>query len=73
MNRRPFSPFCEEIGAKHSVLLYHTEVGWLSRGRVLTRVFELHEEIMQFLRNQGSEIADHFVSGISGRCIHAPQ
>ena len=33
---------------------------WLSRGRVLTRVFELHEEIMQFLRNQGSEIADHF-------------
>ena len=33
---------------------------WLSRGRVLTRVFELHEGIMQFLRNQGSEIADHF-------------
>ncbi|KAK3862332.1 hypothetical protein Pcinc_031801 [Petrolisthes cinctipes] len=30
------------------------------RGRVLTRVFELHEEIKQFLRNQDSDIADHF-------------
>ncbi|XP_068221363.1 protein FAM200C-like [Palaemon carinicauda] len=60
VNHRLFASFCEEIGAEHSVLLYLTEVMWLSRGRVLTRVFELHEEIMQFLGNQGSEIADHF-------------
>jgi len=60
LNHRLFKVFCDEIGAEHNVLLYHTEVRWLSRGRVLTRVFELHKEIQQFLRQRGSGIAEHF-------------
>ena len=48
LNHRLFKVFCEKIGAEHNVVLFHTEVRWLSRGRVLTRVFELHEEIKQF-------------------------
>ena len=48
-NHRLFKVFCNELGAKHNVLRYHTEVRWLSRGRGLTRVFELHKEIELFL------------------------
>lgn len=53
LNHHLFKVCCEELGAEHSVL-FHTEVRWFSR------VFELHKEIKQFLRQRGSGIADHF-------------
>ena len=48
VNHQLFQSFCEELGKKHTVLLYHTKVRWLSRGRVLFRLFELRDEIQQF-------------------------
>ena len=62
LNHRLFKAFCNEVGAKHSILLDHTEVRWLSPGRVLTRVFELHKEIEMFLRQRGSSLEEHFES-----------
>ena len=50
LSHRLFKAFCNEVGAKHSVVLYHTEVIWLSQSRVLTRVFELRKEIEMLLR-----------------------
>ena len=44
-------------GAEHSVLLFYTEVRWLSHGRVLTRVMDLHEQIARFLQDKGNEMA----------------
>ena len=54
LNHRLFQAFCQEIGSEHSVLLFYTEVRWLSR------VMELHEEIAQFLQEKSNELADNF-------------
>ena len=43
LNHRLFKSLCQDFGSEHSVLLFHTEVSRLSRGRALTRFFELRE------------------------------
>lgn len=59
LNTRLFSTLCQEMGSEHETLLFHTEVRWLSRGKVLTRLFELREEVRIFLADNGSPLADH--------------
>ena len=41
LNSRLFKILCEDLGADHSVLLFHSNVLWLSRGNVTKRVYEL--------------------------------
>ena len=48
LNDRIFKKLCQEMGAEHEVLLYHTEVCWLSRGQVLKRLFELRKKFLLF-------------------------
>jgi hypothetical protein len=47
---------CQVVGAAHEVLLYHTEVRWLSHGRVFSRVMELTTEKATFLREKKKKI-----------------
>uniref|UniRef100_UPI00358EB4CC protein FAM200C-like n=1 Tax=Myxine glutinosa TaxID=7769 RepID=UPI00358EB4CC len=62
LNHHIFKSFCEDLGSEHSVLLFHTEVRWLSRGQALTRFFELREEIKVFLEERECDLVGAFES-----------
>ena len=48
-NSRLFSKVCSELDASNNVLLFHTDVRWLYRGKVLKRVFDPRDELKTFL------------------------
>jgi len=45
LNHRLFNSHCEDLGSEHKVLLFNTEVRWLSCGRCFNRFFELREQL----------------------------
>ena len=49
LNTRLFSKLCKDMDADHTALLYQTQVCWLSKGNMLSRIFELREEVKLFL------------------------
>lgn len=48
LNSRIFAAICNEMGSDHDHLLLHTEVRWLSRGRVFCRLFELKNDLKEY-------------------------
>ena len=44
-----FSELCKDMDADAVRLLYHAEVQWLSRGKILKCVFQLRQELCVFL------------------------
>jgi hypothetical protein len=49
LNSRLFSAICQEMGSDHISLVLRTAVRLLSRGKLLSRVLELHDELRTFL------------------------
>lgn len=60
LQSRSFKNLCEEVGALHDHLLFHTEVRCLSRGNVLSRLFGLKSEILLFLLDSTTELSTFF-------------
>ncbi|XP_026464795.1 zinc finger BED domain-containing protein 5-like [Ctenocephalides felis] len=63
-NSRLFKVLCDEVGATFNALLYHTEIRWLSRDNVLSRVYELREEIGLFFENQRTQKGKEYYAKI---------
>ncbi|XP_006150206.1 protein FAM200A [Tupaia chinensis] len=64
LNNRILEIFCSEIGVNHAHLLFHTEVRWLSQGKILSKVYELRNEIYIFLIEKQSYLANIFEDNI---------
>ncbi|XP_055110638.1 zinc finger MYM-type protein 6 isoform X1 [Symphalangus syndactylus] len=60
LNSRMLTILCEEVGSEHVSLPLHAEVRWISRGRMLKRLFELRHEIEIFLSQKHSDLAKYF-------------
>uniref|UniRef100_A0A8D0KLQ8 HAT C-terminal dimerisation domain-containing protein n=1 Tax=Salvator merianae TaxID=96440 RepID=A0A8D0KLQ8_SALMN len=72
LNHCQFKSFLEECCSEYTDMPYHTEVRWLSRGKVLNRCFELREEIGPFLESKGKDTAElqdkEFLSELAFLC-----
>ena len=63
LNERLFKKLCSEMVADYQQLLLHTEIRWLSRGRVLARLYELRSEVQTFFENHDGD--KHFLPFIT--------
>ena len=52
---RFFEKICVDMDSRHKRLILHTEARWLSRGKVLWRVYELHKELYAFFKTEEHE------------------
>ena len=60
LNHRIFKELCNEMGSGFEVLLYHSNIRWLSRGKVLNRVFAMRVELALFLRDHQNSHSECF-------------
>ncbi|XP_068209234.1 protein FAM200A-like [Palaemon carinicauda] len=49
LNTRLFEQLCADFDAEHRHLLFHSNIRWLSRGKLLRRLLDLRDELEIFL------------------------
>ena len=70
LQSRLFKILCNEMGSHHTALLLHTEVRWLSRSKVVLRLFELRKELSVFLNTQKFSLSSHLLDSAGYRDSH---
>ncbi|KAI0210699.1 hypothetical protein LSAT2_004545, partial [Lamellibrachia satsuma] len=60
INTRLLRILREEMRSGHEDILFHSEVRWLSKGIVVICLYELREELKEFLQQRGSQLSEHF-------------
>ena len=60
LKARLFQRLCDELGAHYNNLLFYCTARWLSKGKVLLRVYELRNEIFIFLKKENHALAITF-------------
>src|SRR6218665_426279 len=60
LNSRLFTELCKESDSEFETLLLHSNVRWLSEGKVLKRVFVLREEMKNFLQDNKPDLHAKF-------------
>uniref|UniRef100_A0A8C4UDT3 Uncharacterized protein n=1 Tax=Falco tinnunculus TaxID=100819 RepID=A0A8C4UDT3_FALTI len=58
LNHRQFQEFLSELNVAYEDILYHTEVRWLSRGRVLKRFYDLLPQVYDFVLSKNKVLKD---------------
>jgi hypothetical protein len=48
INSRLFRSLCRDIGSEHITVSLHSNIRWLSRGKLFNRLFELKAEVAVF-------------------------
>ena len=69
LHTRLFKKLCEDMESEHKNLLYYTKVRWLSKGNILSRVFELRDELKIYLNDTKPELAFHFTNAKFIACL----
>ena len=59
-----FQRLCDKLGVEHNCLLFYCNSRWLSKGKVLFRVYELRSETIIFLKEEKHSLVTTFKDGV---------
>jgi hypothetical protein len=58
LNHRQFREHLIDIEAEYGDMIYHSEVRWLSRGKVLKRIYNLRKEVQLLMDMKGKPLLE---------------